>query len=233
MNQRQILVCTVGGSDKPIVTALQGAAWDHVVFVCKERSALTLTDPIETTAREGEATRPPIPEQVALEPERWSSVLVPPDDPDAIYTILIEELDRLRAASPSPDITIDFTGGTKSMSAGAVLAVAARPGLKLQVTSGQRSDLVRVIDGTQRAIALGTDRIAMDRQIAFLRETWSRFGYQEVAEGFEALVKVVKQDPGSVDDEILGCVRPGLCRMGPFRPQTGRARVASPAAQGQ
>jgi CRISPR-associated protein (TIGR02710 family) len=89
------------------------------------------------------------------------------------------------------------------MSVGAVLAVAARPGLHLQVTSGERTDLVRVLDGTQRAITLGTNRIAMDRQIDLLRDTWSRYGYQEAADGFDALLRAAKQKPGSVDDAML------------------------------
>jgi len=136
--------------------------------------------------------QPPIPIQAGLDRAAWTTLIVPPDDPDTIFDRLVGWLDDRRRTDPQAEVTFDYTGGTKSMSVGAALAAVARPDTRLQVTSGQRSDLVRVLDGTQRAIGLSKDRIAIERQIELLRGAWSRYGYQEAAEGFEALVELAK-----------------------------------------
>ena len=189
MTGPKILVCTVGGSDAPVVTAVRAGTWDHVLFVCTDDSVTMVTGQVTVPERNAApaTTRPSIPGQASLDAAKWSTLTVPADDPDAVYARLIERLDVLRRRFPGVQMTVDFTGGTKSMSAGAVLAVASRAGMALQVTTGDRSDLVKVVDGTQAAVALGTERIVIERQIELLRETWKNFGYQEAADGFEKL----------------------------------------------
>ncbi|MGH7067932.1 MAG: hypothetical protein ACREFO_19535 [Acetobacteraceae bacterium] len=193
----KILLCTVGGSHAPILTALNSGSWDHVEFVCteddpaagKRGSVSMVRDHVEVPGR----TVPPvsrlpsIPEQARLDPASWSVCLVAPDDPDGIFGKLVERLSELQSAHPDAEIVVDFTGGTKSMSVGAALAVTARPPARLQVTTGTRSDLVRVLDGTEQPIVLRTDRLVIERQIELLRAAWTRFGYAEAAAGFDLL----------------------------------------------
>lgn len=203
MTATRILVCTVGGSDEPIVTAIRSDRWDSVVFVCTESSVEMITQGVNLAAGRPLATprpppkpKPPIPQQAGLDPACWTTRIVPPDDPDAAYAELIGLLDQLKTQHPHAEVSVDFTGGTKSMSAGAVLAATSRAGTGLQVTTGQRNDLVRVVDGTQQAVRLGTDRILIERQIELLRATWSQYGYQEAAQGFEELAKFAREKPG-------------------------------------
>lgn len=205
MTGPRILLCTVGGSDAPVVTAVRAAAWDHVMFVCTDDSVAMVTDQVTVPERNAAlaTTRPSIPGQAGLDAAAWSTLTVPADDPNGVYAGLIEQFDRLHAQYPGAQVTVDFTGGTKSMSAGAVLAVASRPGTKLQVITGRRNDLIRVVDGTQDAVPLATDRILIERQIALLRDIWGRYGYQEAAEGFERLVREARDRPG-VSSDLYG-----------------------------
>lgn len=189
MTALKILVCTVGGASAPIVTAVRARVWDHVVFVCTNDSVTLVTEQVEAPEHAPSTERQPsILAQTGLAPGSWSTLIVPADDLDQIYSRLTEQFDTLRAIHGPAEITVDFTGGTKSMSAAAALSVALRSGIRLQLTSGQRSNLVRVVNGTQKAIGLATDRIALDRQIELLRAIWRQYGYQEAADGFAELI---------------------------------------------
>ncbi len=86
MTGPRILVCTVGGSDQPIVTALRAAAWDHVVFVCTDASITMVTERVAEPARNAApaTTRLPIPAQADLA-AAWSTLITPADDPDGVY----------------------------------------------------------------------------------------------------------------------------------------------------
>ena len=202
MTAPKILVCTVGGSDAPVVTAVKAGGWNHVVFVCTDDSEAMVTQQVQVSESPAapSVTRPSIPDQTGLDAASWSTLIVPADDPDRIYAILTERLEQLRATHSQAEVTVDYTGGTKSMSAAAVLAVASRAGMRLQVTSGKRSDLVRVVDGTQQAIGLRTDQIVIDRQIELLRAIWGQYGYQEAADGFAELVTIARNYPSASPD---------------------------------
>jgi CRISPR-associated protein (TIGR02710 family) len=184
-----ILVCTVGGSHQPILTALNSRPWDRVVFVCSaptpesRGSAGMVTEAVEIPGAEARPAHriDPIPVQAGLEEGRWEIVEVPPDEPDRAFRDLVDRLRPL--AGGGARLVADYTGGTKSMSAALFLA-ALEVDAQLQLVSGRRSDLVRVVDLTERDIAIGTRRVAAAREFGRLAAGWGRFAYQEVAEGF-------------------------------------------------
>jgi CRISPR-associated protein (TIGR02710 family) len=179
-----ILVCTVGGSHQPILTALQARPWDHVVFVCTR----TAEGMAGSAAMVEEAVDggPPIPAVAGLDPGRWEVVVVPPDEPDAAFAVLHEKLRALGRERPGAPIVADFTGGTKSMSAALILA-AFSCNLPLQLVTGRRADLVKVLDRSERAVVVSTERIAGSREFERLAAGWGRFAYQEAAAGFARL----------------------------------------------
>jgi hypothetical protein len=139
----------------------------------------------------------PIPVQAGLETGRWEIVEVPPDEPDRAFSALVERLRPLaRGGTP---LVADYTGGTKSMSAALFLA-ALDVGAKLQLVSGRRTDLVRVDDLTQRETAVATRRVLVAREFERLGAGWSRFAYQEAAEGFASLGKDLREEGWSRDE---------------------------------
>jgi len=129
---------------------------------------------------------PPIPALAGLDPGGFEVVIVPPDDPDAAFAVLNTKLRALGRERPGQPIVADFTGGTKSMSAALMLAALAG-NLPLQLVTGRRADLVKVLDRSERAVTVNTERIAGAREFERLAAGWSRFAYQEAAQGFERL----------------------------------------------
>jgi CRISPR-associated protein (TIGR02710 family) len=200
-----ILVCTVGGSHQPIVTALKAQEWDRVVFVCsaqtsESRSSVSMiTEAVEIA---GSQTRPaqrldPIPVQAGLDPERWEIVEVPPDEPDRAFSLLV---DRLRPLTRNgAQLIADYTGGTKSMSAALFLA-ALDVGAQVQLVTGKRADLVRVTDLTQRHSVVATRRVLIAREYERLASGWTRYAYQEAAEGFTRFWDDLKAEGASRDE---------------------------------
>ena len=187
-----VLVCTVGGSHQPVLTALKARHWQRVVFVCSaatpesRSSATMITDAVEiagSEARPGQRL-PPIPEHARLRPGSWEIVEVLPDDPDRAFGKLLDRLQRLK--SEGAPIVADYTGGTKSMSAALFLA-ALHVGAEIQLVTGQRVDLIRVTDLTERETTVRTLRVAARSEFQRLATGWSRYAYQEAAEGFDRL----------------------------------------------
>jgi CRISPR-associated protein (TIGR02710 family) len=206
-----VLVCTVGGSHQPILTALKARHWDRVVFVCsgptpEARSSVTMvTEAIEIAGAEARPAQrlDPIPVQAGLADGDWEIVEVPPDDPDSAFSLLVE---RLRALNgDGRRVVADYTGGTKSMSAALVLA-AFEAGAQLQLVTGRRGDLVRVLDRTEREIAISTRRVSVAREFERLAAGWGRFAYQEAAEGFTRLWNDLKAE-GASREELRGLTR--------------------------
>jgi CRISPR-associated protein (TIGR02710 family) len=184
-----ILVCTVGGSLPPILKALGEGRWRRVVFVCT-RDAEGVVGSAEMVERAADGG-PPIPERAGIGADCWEIVEVPPDDPDAAFAILEGTLRALQRRQPQVPIVADFTGGTKSMSAALTLA-ALGCNVPLQLVTGRRADLVKVLDRSERAVAVHTGRIAAAREFERLAAGWGRFAYQEAADGFDALRQDLK-----------------------------------------
>ena len=200
-----VLVCTVGGSHQPILTALKARQWDRVLFVCSaaipesRSSAAMVIEGVEIAASDARPAQrlDPIPVQAGLAAGDWEILEVPPDDPDSAFSLLVQ---RLRAFSrDGRRVVADYTGGTKSMSAALVLA-AFEAGAELQLVTGRRGDLVRVLDRTEREIAIGTRRVSVAREFERLAAGWERFAYQEAAEGFTRLWNDLKAEGASRDE---------------------------------
>lgn len=174
MSERSsILICTVGGSAEPILTAIRDLRPARVVFVCS-RGPKSSRSQVE-----GDGKKPGIAAQAGLTPGSWHIVEVPPDDPDEIFLVVTQEIERLRSAGNS--VVVDYTGGTKSMSLGAALAALASK-VDLTLTTGERRDLVRVASGSERATPVGfrciQARFAQERA----EDAWRRFAYADAAE---------------------------------------------------
>jgi CRISPR-associated protein (Cas_Cas02710) len=261
VDQGEVLVCTVGGSHQPILTALRRRAWHRVVFVCSARtpasrsSVAMIKDAVDIQASDARPAQrqDPIPVQAGLAAEQWEIIEVPPDDPDAAFGILTSALTQLRRGDAR--VIADYTGGTKSMSAALFLA-ALEVGAELQLVTGQRVDLLRVSDLTERETAIRTLRVAAAREFERLAAGWQRFAYQEAAEGFERLRDDLKKS-GLARDELArfnraqelsvafaawdafdhkksaGCLKKGLYRNLEIGGRTDWFGLASALARGQ
>lgn len=188
------LYVTVGGSPQPVIRAIERVAADHVVFVCSRDDADTGRKGTWTqvrgtgnvcTSKPGEPPDlPAIPIQVGLDPGRWEVLEVPADEPvettRQIQTRISSDIER------GITVVVDYTGGTKSMSAGAFLA-AALENAELQLITGPRVDHVRVRDRMEHAVRLDTTGLAEVFAVRAARAAWLRHDYREAAHALDTL----------------------------------------------
>lgn len=190
------LVCTVGGSHQPIVTAIQALKPERVVFFC------TGTDPatrkpgsrsqiegkglvIKARPEDEKPTLPAIPMLCGLADGQWEIVEVPADELDEAYVRMRRILVRL--ADESERVVADYTGGTKTMTAALVLAALDDGRVELQSVTGARSDLIKVRDGSQSAVPATVERIRFRHDVRPVLAAWRRFAWDESARGLDAL----------------------------------------------
>ncbi len=169
-----ILLVTVGGSPAPIITAIQRLEPARVIFICSDgkkgsKSQVTGTGK-PCTIRHPDGAE----EKIANLPthlgiaDRFDEdhdvvLLDDPDDLAACYRTIARHTRLL----PNVDgnITVDYTGGTKTMSA-ALALVAIDLGLNLFVTTAVRKNLVKVTAG-EVPLPVSSELINVDRKITF------------------------------------------------------------------
>lgn len=194
----QTLICTVGGSHQPIVSAIEELRPDFVVFVCSD------TDP--ATGRPGSVSQiegkgscikahpadakpslPNIPAQTGLAAEQYQIALTLADDLDRIYLDCKAAIEDISQRFAGGSIVADYTGGTKSMSAGLVMAALEYPNVLLQIVTGSRADLIKVQDGSQCTAPANSDQIRFQRLMAPYQQAWTRYAYSEAEAGLKSL----------------------------------------------
>ncbi len=158
-----LLVCTVGGSPEPVVAALKHWRPARVRFVHTPQTKGDVETKIVPKART---------EGVDLDAGRYDFLELP-DGQD-----LASCLDRLRQLTPDvsqwaergPEfqVVVDFTGGTKCMSASIALQAKRWPCMFSYVGGGERTK-----DGVG-VVAPGAERVV------FQANPWDALGYQAV-----------------------------------------------------
>lgn len=152
----RVHIVSVGGSHQPLLTSIKAQKADRVVFFCSRKSRDTVNGPGKPCEvwKDGKCVEK-LANLVTLAnlPSNTFDVweVDDPDDLSACYECLSRGLAGLNCTEPV-DVTADYTGGTKTMSAALVVA-AIDFNAKLVITTGPRVDLVRVRQGqiTERA----------------------------------------------------------------------------------
>lgn len=188
----RVLFCTVGGSATPVLTAVEKWAAARVVFVASGDDPVSKKPgswtEVEVETWDGfppnRTQRPPLPARAGLADGTWETLRVPADDAEQVADAI-----RAHAAAlgPGAEVLIDYTGGTKSMSAGAYLAGNLLAGARCSVVTGPRQDLLRVADGTQRARLVGSGAVGRHVVERICSEAWSSFHYAEAVRALAAL----------------------------------------------
>jgi len=212
-----ILICTVGGSHEPILTALRQTTPDFTCFICTGRDPATgrLGSDVQTTGRLGSDVqilgkgscikarpgdeRPSlanIPTQAGLRDEQYEVVRVPADDLDEVFRILCATIhgigQRFPGAPqrfPGARLLADYTGGTKTMTAGLVSAALESDGVELQLVTGSRADLIKVRSGMEAVTQANVERVRLERAVRPYVEAWQRYAYSEAYRGLAALAR--------------------------------------------
>jgi len=194
-----ILLCTVGGSHQPILTAIRECQPTFVQFFASGTDATTgRPGSISTITGKGtpiEVRRgakdiehlPNIPTQLGLTAQGFDAKEIPSDDLDQSVTLIAETVKELRERFPGAAFIADYTGGTKTMTAALVMVAVEAQDIALQVVTGPRADLIKVTDGNQAGLAVGVEGIRLRRGMQPFVDAWRRYAYGEAADGLGQL----------------------------------------------
>lgn len=206
------LILTVGGSHQPIVTAIREIQPDYVFFICTGKDPATgrsgsdiqisgVSNCVKANPSDDKPTLPNIPTQTGLTPGQYQigytlpanadgkpqHQLTSADDLDQIVADCHRVIIECKARWPEGKVVADYTGGTKSMGAGLILAALEYPDVELKYIAGSRSDLIKVQDGSQYSADAAVERIRHQRQIVPYLGAWQRFAYSEAEAGLRQL----------------------------------------------
>ncbi len=198
MPTKTILICTVGGSHQPIVTAIKSIQPNYVYFICtgndpgtgRPGSAMQITGKgscIKADFKDEKPSLPNIPIQVGLAEDQFVVCETLADDLDNIYSVCQQVISEALTNFPDCHLIADYTGGTKSMSAGLVVAALENKNVELQLITGNRSDLIKVRDGFENTQFANIENVRFERMIDPYLRSWERYAYSEAEAGLKKI----------------------------------------------
>lgn len=213
-----ILVLTVGGSHQPLVTAVQSLKPDLVAFLCSDDTQAARGSYVQVVG-EGKVTRshpnverPDLPNIVTLTglgPEQYRIVRIQNfDNLEYCYLEARRVLEALHREHGEARVVADYTGGTKSMTAGLALAAVDDERCEINLVTGTRADLDRVRDQTQFSRPVVVWDLRARRKLEEVRERLSRYDYA----GATALLEAIGRMP--ISEALLQRITAGIavCR---------------------
>jgi len=195
---KKYLILTVGGSDAPVVNAIELIKPNFVYFICsddtdKTRGSYTTVDEsgkpcgiIKTCPncnhQHGEM-KSSIVAQTGLEKENFKIIKISQiDDLNDCYIKSGEVIQEIRKNDPAAAIIADYTGGTKSMSSGLAAAAMDDGNIQISIVKGRRLDLHKVKDGTQSARLIESSRIFLEKKLKLVEGFWSNYDFRSSLE---------------------------------------------------
>jgi hypothetical protein len=197
--KNNILLCTVGGSYQPIITAIQSLNPVFTYFLCttgdngSESQIIGKGKVIKKKSCDEKCTLPNIPAQLGMIPDQYNVVHVESDDLDKSFNVVLTTIAEVRRRFPDSGIHADYTGGTKGMSVSLVLA-ALESNINLHLVRGQRSDLIKVTDGTQWGVPVDYETIRFRREMQFCLKAWQQYGYAQSVIALQAMQQPMSPD---------------------------------------
>jgi hypothetical protein len=180
-----VLAVTVGGSCQPVVTCILDYAPVHVRFIASTgtKGSLSTVNDAGTPCKSYQSEdKPSIVAQAGLKPGQFT--VEPVDEPDSLeacYTAARKALSFLQEKYPDHRYVADYTGGTKTMSVGLVMA-ALESEWELSLVKGTRTDLVRVVDGTEVAALVNSWEVRARQHMEEARHLFNDYHFA-AAEG--------------------------------------------------
>jgi hypothetical protein len=182
-----ILLLTVGGSHQPIVTSIGQHRPDSVHFLCSDDVGKTRGSYVQVIG-EGlvlkshkDLDKPDLPNIVTLaglKPEQFHVHKIRQfDNLNDCYLETARLIEQIRGACPAARIVADYTGGTKSMTAGLAAAALDDGRCDISLVAGQRSDLVAVQDQSEFVRPVHVWDAQAIRRMRAAREQLRRFDY--------------------------------------------------------
>lgn len=182
---RKVLICTVGGSHQPIIASIQNQKPDFIYFICSsEDKEKKQKGSRKTIDGEGLVCGYPTPNEYSIVKQcKISSEdykieeLVDIDDLDVCFTICLNVVKEINKQFKESEIICDYTAGTKSMSAGLVLASVHFENAKISIIKGLRNNLQKTVNRTEFSSAVNADSILVERKLDDLKYLLEHYDY--------------------------------------------------------
>lgn len=203
----KVLVMTVGGSCAPLVTSIRQNKPDTIHFLCSEGSVNSVKGKGKVCGKDPKnPDQPNVLAQCGIaEDEEGKRFFIHQikniDDLNDCYVDSLKILNEIQRDNPKAEIIVDYTGGTKSMTGGLAAVSLDFCGIKLCVVKGERTDLVKVQDGTQRIKLTQTNLAFLNRQFDQAKKLLDRYDYEAALSIFDEVV-TVPDIPEDIDRKI-------------------------------
>ena len=201
---QRILILTVGGSYEPIVESIEHNSPDFVFFLCSDDIGSTKGSYVQVVG-DGKVLKssfdmdsPDLPNIVTLtglqgdgfEIRRIAKIDELPD----CYRVAAAAIQDAHARFEHATIFADYTGGTKSMTAGLVAAALDDNECTLTMVTGVRKDLKKVVDRTSLVRSVQIADLQLLRRVKIAEELLARYDYGAAREVIEEASKLCRHD---------------------------------------
>lgn len=199
-----ILVLTVGGSHQPLLRSIGQNQPDFVHFLCSGDGEGTPGSYVQVDGQgkvlksRFDAAHPDLPNLVTLANLKAGQYKIHRidhfDNLNDCYLTAIRLIELLHAEHPQATVIADYTGGTKSMTAGLAAAALDDGRCDIQLVTGQRQDLRAVKDQTEFARPMQVWDAQTRRRMATAKSLIARFDYAGAAEILEEAARRFASD---------------------------------------
>lgn len=199
------LVLTVGGSHQPLLRSIEQTKPDHVVFICSDDVSGGAKGSYVQVVGDGMVNKssftvpqPDLPNLVVLtklNTDQYNLVKIPNcDNLDDCYRCASTAIAERRQQHPGETIIVDYTGGTKSMTAGLVLAALDDTRCIVQLVGGTRRDRDKVVGGTEYVQAAAVADVQASRLRRLAEQFLAHYNYAGAAELLEQALQQHRTD---------------------------------------
>jgi CRISPR-associated protein (Cas_Cas02710) len=186
-----ILLFSVGGSHQPIVRSIQQNKPHLVHFLCSADIPNTKGSYTQVMG-EGKVLKsnpnlehPDLPNIVTLtglnEGQFGVHRIQGFDNLNECYLAALQLIEQVHAEHPNARVIVDYTGGTKSMTAGLAAAALDDGRCEIQLVTGLRQDLRQVTDQTEFVRPVHVWDMQATRRMRAARDLMARFDYSGAA----------------------------------------------------
>ena len=200
-----ILIVSLGNSPEPIVNCINSLRPDRVVFFCSESSKKYVPEIVQSVLlRSFDQKHDLVVLRQDMGVTTEGEVINELDRLDTVYerafAMIQSVLSKAASSNQRFEITVDYTGGTKTMTAGLAMAAIDLGGIKLSLTSVDRSQGLPSLSGDLKASKLIEDMKSQAHEVLNLKE--KPIECINLARKAKDIAKIYEQKPGFVSDSI-------------------------------
>jgi len=187
----RVLIMTVGGDPTPLVLSIKEMKPDYIWFICSSGQQSS-REMVEGKNKD----KPNILVQTGFPKEQTAIAETDPDDPVEIY----ELAKKIIADNRGHQVYADYTGGTKSMASGLLMAALEFDHCQPYLMKGARADLNKVTGDRSRVFMIDRDMIIFSRLRKTFEDVLSRQDYGGARDIVRAIGRI---GAGKSEEEFL------------------------------